>query len=102
MDIFPHVVSSDAHKTILIHCIYVPDEKHKGKGIATSLMSQLIKDLRKPHQYLNGDRFEKIMVLAGKNRPGPAGPEEFFRKIGFVDVKQVTEEDVLMQMQLNL
>jgi len=100
MDIFPHVNKPDAHKTIVIHCIFVPDEKYEGKGIAKKLMESLIQDLRKPHPYLNGGRFEKIVAVAGKGRLGPAGPAEFFYKMGFTAVKQLNEDDVLVRFQL--
>jgi len=99
MDIFPHVNRPDAHKTILIHCIYIAEE-HRTKGIGRKLMENLIDDLRKPHPYLDGERFEKIEVLAGKDRPGPAGPVEFFAKMGFRTVKHLGSNDLLMEFQL--
>jgi len=100
MDIFPHINKTEAHRTIVIHCIYVQDKKYRGKGIAKKLMQTLIQDLKKPHPYLNGGRFKKIIAVAGKNRPGPAGPVCFFSKMGFTVAKQLSEEDVLMQFQL--
>jgi len=100
MDIFPHVKKPEAHETIIVHCIYVPDQKFQGKGIAKSLMENLIQDFKKPHPYLGNQKFKRIVALAGRNRPGPAGPVEFFHKIGFKDVEQVTDEDVLVEMKL--
>jgi len=99
-DIFPHVNRPDAHKTILIHCIYIADKKYTGKGIGRSLVEALIKDLRKPHPYLKGEKFEKIEALAGKGRPGPAGPVEFFVKLGFEVTKQFDEYDILVSLHL--
>jgi len=99
MDIFPHVKQPEAHKTILIHCIYVAEE-YRTKGIGKKLMKALIDDLRKPHPYLNGEKFEKIEALAGKGRPGPAGPVEFFVKMGFKVAKQLGSNDFLMKFQL--
>ncbi len=32
MDIFPHIIQSNARKTIIIHCVYVADKKYAGKG----------------------------------------------------------------------
>ena len=63
-------------------------------------MEALIKDLRKPHPYLKGEKFEKIEALAGKGRPGPAGPVEFFVKLGFEITKQFDEYDVLVSLCL--
>jgi len=99
-DIFPHVNQPDAHKTILIHCIYIADKKYMGKGIGRSLMEALIKDLRRPHPYLKGEKFKKIEALAGKGRPGPSGPMEFYVKLGFEVVKQFDEYDVLVSLRL--
>jgi GNAT superfamily N-acetyltransferase len=101
MDILPHVKNPEAHETIIIHCTYIPNKKYQGKGIARSLIENLIQDLKKPHPYLNGQRFNKIVALAGKNRPGPAGPVEFFHKIGFKDAKQIGDEDILVEMRLS-
>ncbi len=101
MDILPHVDGPDAHKTIIIHCIFVPDKEYAGKGIAKKLMDSVIEDLKKPHPYLNGGRFEKIVAYAGKGRSGPAGPLGFFLKMGFTPVQQISNEDVLVQLQLS-
>lgn len=100
MDIFPHVNKLDAHKTILVHCVYIADKKYSRKGIGRRLMEALIDDLRKPHPYLSGGRFEKIEAVGGKGRAGPAGPAEFFTKVGFKVVKQLGKNDVLMRLQL--
>lgn len=99
-DIFPHVNQPDAHKTILIHCVYIANKKYVGKGIGRRLVEALINDLREPHPYLNGERFEKIEALAGKGRPGPAGPVEFFVKLGFKVIKNLGEYDALVRFQL--
>jgi len=101
MDIFPHVDKPDAHETIVIHCINIAEEGYMGKGIGRKLMESLIRDLKKPHLYLGGGQFRKAVALAGRNRPGPAAPVEFFLKMGFTAAEQITEEDVLMQLQLN-
>jgi len=100
MDIFPHVDKPDAHETILIHCIYTVDEKYKGKGIARKLVESLVCDMKKPHRYLGGGRFKKIVALSGKKRLGPAGPVEFFRKVGFTEVRHVSEYDILVEKDL--
>lgn len=100
MDIFPHVSKPDAHETIVVHCIYIADKRYKGKGIGKELMESLVRYLEKPHPYLGGGRFRKVVALAGKNRPGPAAPVEFFLKMGFTAAEQITEEDVLMQIEL--
>jgi ribosomal protein S18 acetylase RimI-like enzyme len=100
MDILPHVKNIKAHETIIIHCIYVPDKKYQGKGIARSLIEKLIQDLQNPHPYLKGQRFKRIVALAGKNRQGPAGPIEFFHEMGFKDTKQISDEDVLVEIKL--
>lgn len=100
MDIFPHVDKPDAHQTIVIHCIYIADETHKGKGIGRKLTESLIHDLKKPHPYLSGGRFKRIVALAGKNRAGPAAPLGFFLKMGFTAAERIREEDVLVQLQL--
>ena len=99
-DIFPHINQPDAHKTILIHCVYIADKKYERKGIGRRLVEALINDLRKPHPYLKGEKFEKIEALAGKGRPGPAGPVEFFVKLGFEVVKQFSKYDVLVRLHL--
>lgn len=100
IDIFPHVIQPNAHKTILIHCIYIANKKYVGKGIGRKLIEALINDLRKPHLYLNGEKFEKIEAIAGKGRPGPAGPVEFFTKLGFKVVKLLDSNDALVRLQL--
>jgi len=100
MDIFPHVENSDAHKTIVIHCIFVPDKRYEAKGIGRRLTETLIQDLKKPHPYLDDGRFEKIVAVAGKGRHGPAGPVEFFYKMGFTSVKQLDQNDVLVEFRL--
>ena len=99
-DIFPHVKDPDAHKTIIIHCIYVADKEYLKRGIGRKLIEALIDDLRKPHPYLNGERFEKIEAVAGRRRPGPAGPVEFFTKLGFKAVKDLGDYDVLVRFPL--
>jgi len=99
-DIFPHVNQPEAHKTILIHCVYIADKKYERKGIGRRLVEALIKDMRRPHPYLKGEKFEKIEALAGMGRPGPAGPVEFFVKLGFKVVKQFDEHDVLVRLRL--
>lgn len=99
-DLFPHVDQPEAHRTIVIHCIYVPDKKHTGKGIGRSLIEALIRDLKKPHPYLDGERFKRIEAIAGKGRPGPAGPLEFFTKLGFKPVKELGRYDVLVRLDL--
>lgn len=99
MDIFPHVTRPNAHETILIHCVYVADKKHEGKGLARMLMKSLIKDLQKPHPYLQGEKFRRIEALAGKGRPGPAAPLGFFIKMGFKPVKEF-KTDVLVGLEL--
>ena len=101
MDIFPHVTNPEAHESVVVHCVYVTEKEYRGKGIARRLVESLIQDFKKPHPYLNGGRFKKIVVLAGKARPGPAGPVDFFSKVGFTVAKKITEEDVLMQIQLH-
>ncbi|RLI36668.1 hypothetical protein DRO55_03040 [Candidatus Bathyarchaeota archaeon] len=99
MDIFPHVKRHDAHRTILIHCIYVSEE-YRGRGIGRKLMEALINDLSKPHPYLNGGVFQGIEALAGRSRPGPAGPLEFFTKMGFQVIKQLSSSDFLVRLNL--
>jgi len=99
MDIFPHVTRPNAHETILIHCIYVADKKYEGKGLGRMLMGSLIKDLRRPHPYLQGGKFRRIEALAGKGRPGPAAPIEFFVKMGFKPIKEFNN-DVLVRLEL--
>lgn len=101
MDIFPHIDKPDAHKTVVVHCVYVAKKEYGRKGIGRKLLESLIQDLRRPHPYLNGGRFERIVAIAGKGRPGPAGPAEFFYKMGFTDVEQLGESDVLVQFQLH-
>ena len=63
-------------------------------------MENSIDDLRNPHPYLNDERFEKIEALAGKGRPGPAGPVEFLAKMGFKVVKHLGSNDLLIEFQL--
>jgi len=47
-----------------------------------------------------GGRFRKVVALAGKSRPGPAAPVEFFLKMGFTVAGQITEQDALVQLLL--
>ena len=100
MDILPHVDKPDDHETIVIHCIYIADKRYKGKGIGRKLMESLIRDLKKPHPYLSGERFRKVVAVAGKSRPGPAAPVEFFLKMGFTASREISQEDVLVQLRL--
>lgn len=100
VDILPHVDKPDAHDTIVIHCIYIADKRYKGKGIGRKLMESLISDLKKTHPYLSGGRFRKVVAVAGKNRPGPAAPVEFFLRMGFTASKEISQEDVLVQLML--
>jgi GNAT superfamily N-acetyltransferase len=99
-DLFPHVDQPEVHWTILIHCIYLPDKKHNGRGVGRSLIEALIRDLQKPHPYLNGGRFKRIEAIAGRGRPGPAGPLGFFMKLGFKPIKDLGEYDVLVRLDL--
>ena len=99
MDILPHVTHPDAHKTILVHCIYIAEKRYEGKGIGKALIESLIKDLQKPHRYLKGEKFRRIEAIAGKGRPGPAAPIEFFIKLGFKAVQEFND-DVLVRLEL--
>lgn len=100
MDIFPHVDKPEGHRTIVIHCIFITNKEYMGKGMAKRLMESLLQDLRKPQPYLTGGKFDKIVALAGRGRPGPAGPLEFFLKMGFTTVRQISKNDVLVQIEL--
>lgn len=89
------------HDTLVIYCVFVPDKSYEGKGIGRMLVQSTIDQFRKPHSYLGGGSFSQIFVLAGRNRPGPAGPEQFFSRFGFQPVAVFGDQDsVVMKLAL--
>jgi hypothetical protein len=87
--------------TLLIYCIFVPDEQHEGGGVGALLLQGTINEFRRPHPYLEGGRFSRIIVLAARNRQGPAGPEGFFDRFGFQPIAEYDElESVVMALDL--
>ncbi|GAB4309429.1 MAG: hypothetical protein Kow0097_10510 [Candidatus Bipolaricaulota bacterium] len=70
-----------------ILCLYVPHERHWGKGIGSSLLATLVEEMRSPQAWNGGQPARGIATrtFAG-HHPGQLPAREFFRRRGFEPV----------------
>jgi GNAT superfamily N-acetyltransferase len=71
-------------RVVHIHCIYVPEEEHWQKGVATQLLSSLVEEARGPKVWFDG---EPALALVTRTfpgeKPGQYPARLFFTKMGF-------------------
>jgi hypothetical protein len=75
---------------VYIYCIFVPEDNHLQKGIATKLFSSLKADMKKPKIWFDNKPALALVTrtFAGE-KPGQFSARLFFKKMGF---KQVGED----------
>lgn len=74
-------------RIVYINCIYVPWDKYWRKGVATQLLSSLMKDVKKPLSWFDNNR---SLALVTRTFPGGAPNQltarQFFEKKGFKQI----------------
>ncbi len=74
-------------KVVFIDCIYVPEEKHWRKGIARKLLTHLMKEMKKPQVWFDG---QPASALVTRTFPGERQSQYparlFFSDMGFKPV----------------
>jgi GNAT superfamily N-acetyltransferase len=82
------------YDTVLISCLYIPEERHRGKGYGTQLLESILIDLK-------GRGVTAVETFARKANPeNPSGPVSFYIKNGF----KITKDDIefpLLRMELS-
>jgi len=85
-------------RVVHIHCIYVPDEEHWQKGIASQLLSDLLEEMKKPKIWFDN---QLPLALVTRTFPGEKTGQypahDFFTKEGF---KQAGEDPDLLYYSL--
>jgi hypothetical protein len=99
-DIWTRIPEEEHRRSIILYCVFVPDEEKHGHGIGDSLMTSLIEMFRQPHPYLSGGKFKSIYTVGGVGRPGPSGPSSFFERYGFSIVEELEETCLLLRLDL--
>jgi len=74
-------------RAIRIHCLYVPEQEHWHKGIATRLLSSLVEEMKGPKVWF-GDRPTRALVTRTfqGEKPGQYSARRFFVGMGFQQV----------------
>jgi GNAT superfamily N-acetyltransferase len=80
--------------TVFLSCLYVSEERERGKGIGMKLLNAIIPDLR--------DRgFKAIETFAGRGSANnPSGPIELYLKRGFEIKDETNREFPLVRLEL--
>jgi len=80
--------------TVFLSCLYISEERQRGKGVGTKLLNTIITDLR--------DRgFKAIETFALRGSPNnPSGPIEFYSKKGFHIKDETNPEFPLVKLEL--
>ena len=99
-DIWNSVPASEQHLSVILYCIYVPEERYKRKGVGRALMSHLIDRLSQPQAYLSGGHFRRIYSVGAAGRPGPSVPISFLGRFGFEKVRDLGSASRLMRLDL--
>jgi len=77
-------------RIVFIDCIYVPWDKYWRKGIATSLLSNLMEDVKKPLSWFDNSRpLALVTKTFPAEAPGQYSARKFFGNKGF---KQIGED----------
>ncbi|MBA7636479.1 hypothetical protein ES703_44099 [subsurface metagenome] len=79
-----------SEKVVYLYCIFVPEDNHLQKGIATKLFSSLKADMKKPKIWFDNKPALALVTrtFAGE-KPGQFSARLFFKRMGF---KQVGED----------
>jgi len=86
-------------KIVLIHCIYIPQEQHLHKGIAKSLLLDLINDMRNPLDWFDHKPARFLVTRTFPGQPGTHySARDFFKRMGF---KQITDDPEELYYPLN-
>ncbi|MFQ6064805.1 MAG: GNAT family N-acetyltransferase [Candidatus Bathyarchaeia archaeon] len=80
--------------TVFLSCLYVSNEKHRGKGMGMKLLKSIITDLR--------DRgFKAVEAFARRGSSNnPSGPVELYLKSGFRIEDETDPEFPLVRLEL--
>jgi len=99
-DIWTRIPEEEHRRSIILYCVFVPDDEKHGRGIGDALMTSLTAMFRRPHSYLSGEKFMSIYTIGGVGRPGPSGPSSFFERYGFSVIEELEETCLLMRLDL--
>jgi len=89
-----HPVGKLEEGIIFISCLYVADEKLRGRGLGKTLLRNIIDDMRKRG-------FKAVETFARRgNSDNPSGPLEFYIKNGFTIKDQTNPEFPLVSIIL--
>jgi ribosomal protein S18 acetylase RimI-like enzyme len=83
-------------KIVFISCLYVSDEKFRGKGLGERLLDEVVADLR-------NRGFRTVETFARKSSANnPSGPMQFYLKKGFHVEEQLNTDPDFALVRLNL
>lgn len=82
---FPNI----KEQVIEIQCIFIPDEKHRRKGIAKALLQDLLESMKKPKTYFN-NKIPLAFTTFAFEIPEQYPQHEFYQKMDF---KRINEDD---------
>jgi GNAT superfamily N-acetyltransferase len=75
-----YTTATPSNKAIFIACLYVVNEKARGKGVGTAMLNDLVRELW-------GSRCRVVETFARRGSANnPSGPLEFYLKHGFKTV----------------
>lgn len=87
-----HLEPISEEETVNIQCIFVPQEKHRKKGVATRLLEAVICDMKRPQAWNNNRPAKALRTYAfSTGDPSFFSQEEFYCRRGF----RQTREDPL-------
>lgn len=70
-------------QVLFIQCIFIPDEKYRGKGVGKMLVQRLIEDSKKKKPYFDNN-LPNALVTYAFEVPEFYPQDKFFRKMGFI------------------
>jgi N-acetylglutamate synthase-like GNAT family acetyltransferase len=76
-----------AEQVIEIQCIFVPDDKHRKKGIGKRLLKELIKDAQEFKEYFNNNKPKSLITYAFEAHSGYS-QHKFYQKYGFKKINE--------------
>ena len=95
---FIHFEPIPEEEAVNIQCIFVPQEKHQKKGVATRLLEAVIRDMRKPQTWNNNRPAKTLRTYAfSTGNPSFLSQEEFYRRRGF---RQTGEDPLSLYLPL--
>ncbi|MFN3346965.1 MAG: GNAT family N-acetyltransferase [Candidatus Bipolaricaulaceae bacterium] len=83
---------------VQILCVFVPERRHWGQGVGTSLLSSLVEEMRRPQPWNRGRLPQALVVHTFPGEiEGQLSAQAFFRRRGF---QQIGEDPDLLALPL--